>query len=207
MAYIYKIENQINHKVYIGKTSHINPQQRWNEHKCDSRNPDRNHRALYQAMNKYGIENFTFSILEETDNPEEREIDYIQQYNSYHFGYNETLGGDGGKYLQLPEQEVCKYYLSYKHLANTAKFFNCDISVIKRILHKYNINILSSDEVLKLKCSRPVAKLDAKTEAILEVYPSIIDAERKNKCHSHIKDVCHGKRKTAGGFKWKIIEL
>lgn len=205
MAYIYKIENQINHKVYIGKTSYSNPNKRWIEHQKDSKNPNRNHRALYRALNKYGIENFTFSILEETNNPEEREMDYIQEYNSYHFGYNETLGGDGGKYLQLPEQEVCKYYLTNKNLLKTANYFACDVSIIKRILYKYNIAIVSREEVLKAKCSKPVAKIDKITNEIIEIYPSIMEAERQNNCHSHIKDVCNGKRKTAGGFIWKII--
>jgi predicted GIY-YIG superfamily endonuclease len=34
MAYIYKIENQINGKVYIGKTLDI-PEHRWKEHLHD----------------------------------------------------------------------------------------------------------------------------------------------------------------------------
>ena len=122
MAYIYKIENNINHKIYIGKTEHINPLKRWAEHKADSKNPQRNHRALYRAMNKYGIENFTFTILEETENPEEREIYYIQFYDSYHFGHNETLGGDGRKYLELLEQEICKFYSNHT-LKETALHF------------------------------------------------------------------------------------
>lgn len=29
MAYIHKIENKINHKVYIGKTEKLNPYERW----------------------------------------------------------------------------------------------------------------------------------------------------------------------------------
>ena len=43
------------------------------------------------------------------------------------------------------------------------------------------------------------------TNEIIEIYPSIMEAERQNNCHSHIKDVCNGKRKTAGGFIWKVI--
>jgi hypothetical protein len=46
-------------------------------------------------MNKYGIEHFHIELIEETDSPEEREIYWIEQYNSYHNGYNATLGGDG----------------------------------------------------------------------------------------------------------------
>lgn len=50
-------------------------------------------------MQKYGIEHFTIELIEETDNPEEREQFWIQYYDSYHNGYNATLGGDGKKFL------------------------------------------------------------------------------------------------------------
>ena len=205
MAYIYKIENQINHKMYIGKTNHINPHRRWVEHQSDSRNPNRNHRALYRAINKYGIDNFTFEILEETNIPEEREMYYIAFYNTYHCGYNETLGGDGASYLELPEQDICKYYLESHTLNETSQYFNHDIQTIRQVLYKYNIPIISGQEINKQKFSLAVAKLDKKTGEILEIYPSVSEAERQNNCHTHIKDVCHGKRKSAGGYGWKFI--
>lgn len=206
MAYIYKIENQINHKVYIGKTDYTNPNRRWTQHKTDSQNPQRNHRALYKAMNKYGLENFTFSVIEETSKPEEREIYYIQQYNSFHFGYNETLGGDGRKYLDLPEQEICKFYLDSHTLTETSNYFGHDSETIRQVLYKYNISIMSGQEINKQKLSLPVAKLNKKTGEIIEIYASVSEAERCNNCHTHIKDVCHGKRKSAGGFGWKFIK-
>lgn len=206
MAYIYKIENQLNHKMYIGKTNYTNPQKRWKQHLADSQNPNRNHRALYRAINKYGADNFTFEIIEETDNPEEREIYYIAQYNTYHFGYNETLGGDGASYLELPEQDICKYYLMPHTLSETSQYFNHDLSTIRQVLCKYNIPIISGQEINKQKFSLAVAKLDKKTGEILEIYPSVSEAERQNNCHTHIKDVCHGKRKSAGGYGWRFIE-
>lgn len=51
--------------------------------------------ALYKAMNKYGIDNFIFSILEEcpVEKLDEREIFWISQLNSYLKGYNMTRGG------------------------------------------------------------------------------------------------------------------
>lgn len=206
MAYIYKIENQINHKCYIGKTSYVNPNRRWLEHQSAVKNPNCNHRALYRAINKYGSENFTFEVIEETDAPEEREIYYIALYNTYHYGYNETLGGDGAKYVELPEQAVCQYYLDAHTINETAQYFGHDPSLIKQVLHKYNIDIVPSTEVTKQRTSKPVAKLDCATEEIIEVYSSISEAERKNpNCHYHIGPVCSGKRKTAGGFKWRFI--
>ena len=110
MAYIYQIINKINGKSYIGKTEY-SVKHRWKEHLRDYRQKKNQSRALYRAMNKYGTENFECIQLKETNNPNEDEVLYIQEYNTYHNGYNETLGGDGAAYLELPEDEICKFYL------------------------------------------------------------------------------------------------
>ena len=57
MAYIYKITNNINGKVYIGETTRT-VQIRWNQHKTRARNTQFTE-YLYNAMRKYGIENFS----------------------------------------------------------------------------------------------------------------------------------------------------
>ena len=205
MAYIYKITNQLNQKAYIGKTEHLNPHRRWTEHQADARNPNRNHRALYKAINKYGIENFIFEVIENTKSPEEREIYYIQYYDTYHNGYNETLGGDGSKYLDLPEQDICKYYLKRQSIKATADYLAHDRATIRKILYKNNIKIFDAKDLAKERQSKAVAKSDKETNEILEIYPSISEAERQNNCHMHIRSVCNGKRKTAGGYKWEFI--
>ena len=99
MQGIYKITNNVNHKLYIGKTNHS--ERRWKDH-CRLAFKD-NHKeynkALYQAMRKYGLENFSFEIIEELKDYSisgEREQYWIQYYDSYNNGYNETTGGDGG---------------------------------------------------------------------------------------------------------------
>ena len=58
-GYIYLIENKINEKKYIGKT-YLNIEKRWKQHCNDSK---RFNRPLYQAMKKYGIENFSINQL------------------------------------------------------------------------------------------------------------------------------------------------
>lgn len=156
-------------------------------------------------MNKYGIENFSFEVIEATENPEDREIYYIQLYDTYHNGYNETLGGDGAKYLNLPEQDICKYYLICHSVQQTATKFGHDYLTIKKILYKNNINVLSASEATRKIRSKAVAKLDKKTEEVLEVYPSVATAEAKNGNSRHIAQVCNGKRKSAAGYKWKYI--
>ena len=62
----------------------------WNKHKALYDNC-----AIHKALQKYGIENFDFSILELCSENEldDKEIYWINYYNSYKDGYNETSGG------------------------------------------------------------------------------------------------------------------
>lgn len=205
MAYIYKITNQKNQKSYIGKTEYYPPDRRWKQHIAESKKERSSHRALYQAFNKYGIDAFSFEVLKETENPSEEEQYYIQYYDTYHNGYNETLGGDGASYLELPEQDICKYYLKHSLLA-TAKFFGYDIRTINKILYKNNIQKHTLSNAIKLSTSYAVAKLDPLTNEILEIYPSVREAERANGNTQHIYDVVKGKRKICKGFKWKRVD-
>lgn len=57
VPYIYKITNQINGKIYIGKTLK-DISSRWREHCKAAKKVCCEKRPLYMAINKYGIENF-----------------------------------------------------------------------------------------------------------------------------------------------------
>jgi group I intron endonuclease len=97
--YIYKITNQINEKIYIGKT--LNIQKRWNSHKTAARQQKPNDFSyLHRAMTKYGFDNFTIEEIESYDTEQEalsQETYYIShlQSNNRDIGYNLTIGGDG----------------------------------------------------------------------------------------------------------------
>ena len=62
MAYIYCITNIINSKRYIGKTT-LTVQERFKQHCKDSQKERCDKRPLYDAMNKYGIENFIVEYI------------------------------------------------------------------------------------------------------------------------------------------------
>lgn len=95
---IYKIENKINHKVYIGQSVDIYT--RWYNHKHNLLNGTHYNSHLQKSWDKYGEENFDFSIIEicDQDRLDKLEVLYISHYQSYDakFGYNLSFGGSGG---------------------------------------------------------------------------------------------------------------
>ena len=80
------------------------------------------------------------------------------------------------------------------------------VQTVRKII-KENIpdEVLSIEEINEKIFSRSVAKIDPKTNEILQVYSSVSKAEKENNIPRHIGAVCKGKRKTAGGFKWEYI--
>ena len=141
MGYIYKIQNKINDKIYIGQTV-ASPQRRWTQHKNNIKRDYLQHIALYKAMNKYGIENFTFEVLEEVSNNllDEREKYWIKNFNSYgKNGYNMTLGGRCTKLYNWDELEIIELYYKEKSARKVAKIIGCDHSTIDKILNANNI--------------------------------------------------------------------
>lgn len=91
---IYIIKNRINDKVYIGQT--VNPTQRWAQYKTEAKKRPEN-QLITRAMRLYGFDNFYMEIIESNiENYDEREIYWIQYYNSLApNGYNLVKGGQG----------------------------------------------------------------------------------------------------------------
>lgn len=179
-------------------------EERFKEHCKDYKKERCEKRPLYAAMRKYGTEHFHIELIEETDNPEEREQYWIKFYNSYKDGYNATMGGDSKKYIDY--DEIIRVYQEVQNVSKTAEITGHDRKWIGQILKAMNIKILSSAEVTKKQQRKPVAKLDPKTNEIIAIYSSVQEAENANGNTRHISQVCNGKRKTCNGYKWKYLE-
>lgn len=94
---VYRITNIITEDFYIGSSIEI--ENRWCNHKSSAKTYRQGGRwrvsHLYQAMQKYGIDNFKFEVLEECrlDILREREQHYI---DTLHPAYNRSLIATGG---------------------------------------------------------------------------------------------------------------
>ena len=100
---IYGWYNTKNEKWYIGQT--INPEDRFNRHIHDAIDINDNN-YFHRALRKYGLDNFVYCVLEENilrDNLNMKEQEWIEYYDSFHSGYNLTLGGDGVKGVIMTE--------------------------------------------------------------------------------------------------------
>ena len=132
---IYKIENLINGHCYIGQS--INIELRWKRHRdvietCDY--------PLYLAIRKYGIDNFSFDIIQECEPHElnELEIYWIKYYNSYYDGYNQTRGGDQyGHNIKISDEDLIEIIDLLKHSSlsqmEIAERFNVGYDTISEI--------------------------------------------------------------------------
>jgi group I intron endonuclease len=88
MKGVYSIECSVDNKIYIG--SSVNIDQRWSNHKKDLKKGTHHSYLLQIAWDKFGGDNFIFSVLEETEDMYTREQFYMDKYKSHdkNFGYN-----------------------------------------------------------------------------------------------------------------------
>ena len=90
---IYKITNIITGECYIGQAADV--ASRWSEHaKCGLGIDTPAGNKLYKAMQEYGLQSFSWELLEKCDRAElnEKERYYISLYDSVNYGYNILKG-------------------------------------------------------------------------------------------------------------------
>lgn len=208
MAFIYKITNLINGKIYVGKTSNT-IEERWKQHINDSIKERCEKRPIYDAMNKYGIENFQIEQIEEVENDEiacQREIYWIDKLRTYVGfedcnGYNATLGGDSKKYYNY--KELADAYLELKTVKAVTKKFNCDDHTVRKACEENKVKINSSPrrrQIIGITPNNEILEFDSLTEANLFM--------GKNYKNGTIYDACHARRghHKAYGYQWYYKE-
>lgn len=225
---VYMIKNLINGKIYIG--SAIDIYQRWTLHKSSLRR-NKSMKKLQIEWNKYGEQNFEFSILKKTINDEVKiiltEQFYIDNLKPFlaHIGYNSNK--KALRTLSREKRQVYQYNLEgefikeWKSISEAARQFKIKASGIHQSCNKNrltaadfiwrfkdnmeNTNNLPIEEITSNKFT-PILQYSLKGNFIKE-WKSVTEAA--NILNINLKTlfhVCAGRNKTAGGFIWKLKE-
>ena len=199
MGEIYVIVNDFDDKKYVGKAMY-GAVHRWKEHIGTDL---QNNQYIHKSMRKYGVEHFTYKILESNvDNSllNEREKYWIKTLNTKApYGYNMTDGGDGGPGRKPLTQEEKDYNNKLREqgiIVGPEKNFE-----------KYKMTEKYQND-LKKKCKK-VAMLDKDTLEVLAVFDSLKDAVKflneKPCARVGISNCANNRIKTSYGYKWRFI--
>ena len=211
-GFIYKIINDINDKVYIGKTlSSI--EKRFQEHKKDSSRFHAENRPLYQAMNKYGCEHFQIELVEEAplEKLSQQEMYWITFYDSYKNGYNATKGGDG---KQLYDYDaIVAGFLSGKLIKDLSVEFECCVDTISTALQLANLDSrlnadkkLSKGIVAKTMSGEIIREFISRKDAVKWLQDNgFTKSNNRDNIIAAIGRVANGQRKSAYGMKWENL--
>lgn len=154
--FIYKIENKINGKLYVGKTQK-SLEERFTGHKERARAKYNCH--LYNSMNHYGFVNFEIKIIEECkteDELNEREIYWIKFLKTLDRkkGYNMTIGGTGGDTFSNQNEERRKERLEKQRVSMIGK--NKDKKRTKA--EKENLRVINTGKKVSIATKEKIRK-------------------------------------------------
>lgn len=196
MIGIYKITNPKG-KIYIGKS--IQVESRIQKYKYNNPNQPK----LNNSIKKYGFENHDVEIIEicKADQLDNREIHYINHYNSVEKGLNLTYGGEGGIPSKETRNKKSKSMMGKTHSVETRK---------KMSESKLNHSMYNNEWRQKMKKNTwfspkknvPICQYDLDNNLINEFKSLKEAATFLNKGIGGIGNALSGKAKTAYGYKW-----
>lgn len=147
---IYKIENKVNGKIYVGSSKDI--KNRWMQHKRELNKNTHHSVKLQRAWNKYGEENFEFSILEECAEDKRLYLEqyYIDKFKSFFEGYNckertKDMYTEEDYKMEQRNKEVCLFFKEFTdkfHVVFTDK--NTNKRIMSNKTYEYE-NVYISD--------------------------------------------------------------
>ena len=209
MGHIYVITNLINSKTYVGKTTST-IDERWQEHCRDSKKERCEKRPLYDAFNKYGIENFKIEELEYIEDENElsnKEIYWINELQTYgHNGYNATKGGDGKTLYD--HKEILELYRMGYSVPQVSQKIGCDRTVVNKVLKANGIKSRGTSKMIDQfdLAGNFIQSFDSTNDVKIWLFENSISTNKT--AHKVISDVCAGRRKNPMyGYIWKYKEV
>lgn len=197
MPFVYSIKCKIEpFKEYIGQTTQDDFQVRLNGHMAEVNGGRRRH--LYNAIRKYGWDQFTIEILYSfpkegnwKERLDELEIQEIARRGTLApQGYNNETGGNKHKVLHEDTRALMsagrsgkKHFMFGKHHSEEAR------------------------DLIRGANVKAIQQWSKDGKELLRTFESVEEAARDTGADgSHIAKVCKGERKTAGEFHWKFVD-
>lgn len=220
MYTVYMHKNNINKKVYIGITKQ-KPEHRWNNGKGYRQN-----KHFYNAICKYGWDNFEHIIVATNVLPNDaykKEMELISAYksNDKMYGYNNSIGGECGS-LGITMSESAKLKIRNanlgKHLSDETKekvrqaHLGCLNAMYGKPSHRKGIKIGAMSDEHRYKISSSAKKRKVFCIELNKTFESVSSASRcLNVSKGGISNACSGKTESAGTFNdkklhWKYVE-
>lgn len=141
MIGVYAIVNAFNGKRYVG--SSFNTKRRWSEHRSDLRLQHHENPKLQNAYNKYGLESFSFEILESFDVIDKKDLilreqywlDYFQSYD-HDLGYNVSRFANSSKGRKVSLETRRKISLSHMGKSTRTGIKHTPEAILKMSLNR-----------------------------------------------------------------------
>jgi hypothetical protein len=157
-------------------------------------------------MKKYGINNFSIELLEECEENilSDREIFWINYYDSFKNGYNATYGGDGK--LKYDYEKVLSLWDEGKLVKEIANTLGANESTIVKILNLKGVSHKERHKRGAKRFIRPLKRISLNGEE--KVYNNIEEALQDMNRTSKVSicACCNGHREKAYGYKWEWIK-
>lgn len=185
--------------------------------------------VFYNAIQKYGWDNFKAEILEECLSSEldEKEKSYIEKYNSLvPNGYNVRIGGNDEYYhRKLARKEIdvydieCNYLMSFSSMKEASEYYKIPWQVVSQCAR--GVISYYKNWIFVYKGVSPAFPIITKTQGritaqyslvgnLLQLFPSANAAARaigkNSNAGRNIRQVCEGKRNKAYGYIWKYLD-
>lgn len=207
---IYKITNNINGKIYVGKTHNF--RKRYTLYKSCFKRQDVHgiNEYFLNSINKYGAENFTFSVIEACDInlTAEREMYWIISLNTLDscFGYNLRLDSSTGLVVQQSTRDKIsnrvriEYEQGIRKPETVSKFFSNFWTENPEIKETMRQNVSKAKLSYFLQSTREGEPLKL-WQGINQVIENNIGYKFQN-----IYAACNGNKNTYMGFKWQRFD-
>jgi group I intron endonuclease len=177
MESLYKIENKITGRIYIGATCDFNTRKR--EHLRELRKNKHKNPLMQNDFNKYGIDSFMFEVILESDDCFSIEQEYISSMGTYNIAKG-GVGGDVFNQLSTDRQDKIRLMVSdrnKKRFKDPEERRKCNAFPDWLSEEEKSERLKVWSECKKgpnngrFKHNKRVAQIDKKTNKVIKVWP------------------------------------